>query len=81
MQKDSKTGRVVRDDLTGQVHANGTTVVRYHSPTNNGGSKWVVICGCPDKTEMVVGPRASSVALYAENVGTKCCERHGQHMG
>lgn len=54
MQKDAKTGRVVRDDLTGQVHPNGTTVVRYHSPTKNGGSKWVVICGCPDKTEMVV---------------------------
>jgi len=54
MKKDSKTGRVVRDDLTGQVHDNGTTVVRYHSPTKNGGSKWVVLCGCPDKTEMVV---------------------------
>jgi hypothetical protein len=51
MQKDSKTGRIVRDDLTGQTHANGSTAIRFHSITGNGGSKWVVKCVCG--TEMV----------------------------
>ncbi len=50
MNKNEK-GRVMRDDLTGQVHANGTTAISFHSTTSNGGSKWNLKCACG--TELV----------------------------
>jgi hypothetical protein len=46
MQKDPKTGLVLPDDLTGQVHSNGTTAIVFHAKTSNGGSKWLLRCAC-----------------------------------
>lgn len=52
MQKDPVTGLVVRDDLTGQTHTNGTKAISFHSKASNGGSMWNIECACG--TPMVV---------------------------